>query len=227
MKEYIGTTYEIKALDEKGIVQFYANTFGNVDTDKDISMPGSFQKTIVENGKRLRHYKMHDKNRMVGVVTEAKEDNIGLLVTSQLIMGTQLGRETYEEYKAMFAAQKQMEHSVGVNAIQFDLKEDTGIRTVTEWKLWEVSTLTAWGANDKALALSLKELEGYSFDELQREIIFLKGLLNITSYSDLKLEQIEKQYNFLDKIKAGLQSERKATTESTTLEEYKKMLNLK
>lgn len=229
-KEYRGCNYEIKALDEKGIVSFYANVFNNLDTDRDISLPGSFAKTIAENGKRIRHFKMHDRDRMPGVVTELKEDATGLLVTSQLIMGTQLGRETYEEYKALFAAQKQMEHSVGVSAIQYDITDDDDwdkrIRTVSEWKLWEVSTLTSWGANDKSVAISIKSLENASREEIEKEIIFLKGLLNISSYSDLKLEQIEKQYNFLDKIKAGLQSELRVTTDSTTLEEFKKILNL-
>lgn len=231
MKEYIGTTYEIKALDEKGIVQFYANVFNNLDTDRDISLPGSFAKTIAENGKRIRHFKMHDRDRMPGVVTELKEDTIGLLVTSQLILGTQLGKETFEEYKALFTAGKQMEHSVGVNAVKYEVSDpddwEKRIRTVSEWKLWEVSTLTSWGANDKSVALSIKDLEGATREQIEKEIIFLKGLLNISSYSELKLEQIEKQYNFLDKLKAGLQSERTATTDSTTLAEYKKILNLK
>jgi len=232
MKEYKSCNYEIKSLDEKGIVQFYANVFGNVDTDGDRSLSGSFAKTIKENGNRIRHYKMHDRNRMPGVVIDLKEDPIGLLVTSQLIMGTQLGRETYEEYKAIAAAGKQMEHSAGLNPIQYNIiGKDTvasEIREVSEWKLWEVSTLTAWGANDKALTVSLKELEGATREDIEKEIIFLKGLLNISSYSDLKLEQIEKQYNFLDKLKAGLQPEPdKATTDSTTLKEFKAMLNLK
>jgi hypothetical protein len=52
MKEYISCNYEIKGLDEKGIVQFYANVFNNLDTDGDISLPRSFSKTIAENGKR-------------------------------------------------------------------------------------------------------------------------------------------------------------------------------
>lgn len=224
-KEFIGCNYEIKSLDEKGVVQFYANVYSNVDTDKDISLPNSFQKTIAENGSRIRHFKMHDKNRMPGVVLELKEDSIGLLVTSQLIMGTQLGKETYEEYKAIAAAGKQMEHSAGLNCIKYEIKED--IRVVSEWKLWEVSTLTAWGANDKALTVSIKSLENYSREEIEKELIFLKGLLNISSYSELKLEQIEKQYNFLDKLKAGLQPEaEKLTTDSTTLTEYRKLLNL-
>jgi hypothetical protein len=167
---------------------------------------------------------------MPGVIIDLKEDQTGLLVTSQLIMGTQLGRETYEEYKALFAANKQMEHSVGVNAIKYEITEENNIasayRKVSEWKLWEVSTLTAWGSNDKALTVSIKNLEGATREEIEREIIFLKGLLNISSYSDLKLEQIEKQYNFLDKLRAGLQSERKVTTDSTTLQEFKKLMNL-
>jgi len=232
MKEYRSFNYEIKSIDDKGIVQFYCNGFNNMDTDRDISLPGSFAKTIVENGKRCRHFKMHDRTMMPGVVTELKEDSVGLLVTSQLIMGTQLGKETYEEYKALAAAGKQMEHSCGVNAIKYEITDpddwEKRVRTVSEWKLWEVSTLTAWGANDKALTVSIKDLKDATRDEIEKEIIFLKGLLNISSYSDLKLEQIEKQYNFLDKLKAGLQPEPdEATTDSTTLKEFKAMLNLK
>lgn len=230
MKEFRGCTYEIKSLDDKGIVQFYANTFHNMDSDRDISLPGSFSKTLSENAKRLRHFKYHDSRLMPGVVIEAKEDEVGLLVTSQLIMNTQLGKETYEEYKAMFDAGKQMEHSIGCNAIKYDVTDpddwDKRIRRVSEWKLWEVSTLTAWGANDRALAVSLKNLHEISREDLEKEIVFLKGLLNISSYSELKLEQIEKQYNFLDKLKAGMQPEAMLTTDITTLKEFKELLGL-
>ncbi len=228
MKEFRGCNYEIKSLDDKGIVQFYANVFHNLDSDRDISLPGSFSKTLSENAKRLRHFKYHDSRLMPGVVIEAKEDEVGLLVTSQLIMNTQLGKETYEEYKAMFDAGKQMEHSIGCNAIKYERDEAEDCRKVAEWKLWEVSTLTAWGANDKALAVSLKNLQDISREDLEREIVFLKGLLNISSYSELKLEQIEKQYNFLDKLKAGMQPEDKSlTTDITTLKEFKELLGLK
>jgi HK97 family phage prohead protease len=226
MKEFIGSNYEIKSLDEKGVVQFYANTFGILDTDKDISLPGSFVKTIKENNDRLRHLKWHDPKYMPGVIHEIKEDQIGLHVTSKLIMNTQLGRETYEEYKAMFEANKKMEHSVKVEAIKYDYKT-VGIREVAEWKLWEVSTLNAWGSNKESIAISLKQLADATREDIEKEIIFLKGLLNISSYTDLKLEQIEKQYNFLDKLKAGMQPEPRATTDITTLKEFKELLNLK
>lgn len=231
LNNFLVCNSEIKGLDETGIVQFYANTFSNVDSDGDVSMPGSFQKTIKENWGRIRHFKYHDPKLMPGVVKELKEDEQGLLVTSKLILNTQLGRETYEEYKAMFDAQKQMEHSVKVNPVKYEIVGEqsiaSSIRKVSEWKLWEVSTLTAWGANDRALAVSIKNLEGATREEIENEIVFLKSLLNISSYSDLKLEQIEKQMNFLDKLKAGLQPEAtKLTTDSTTLNEFKKILNL-
>lgn len=232
MKEFLSCSYEIKSLDEKGVVQFYANVFSNLDTDRDISLPGSFAKTLVENSKRLRHFKFHDRRLMPGVIREAVEDQIGLKITSGLLLNTVLGRETYEEYKALAEAGKQMEHSVGVNAIKYEITDpddwDKRVRTVSEWKLWEVSTLTAWGANEGALTVSVKDLENASRDDILKEVVFLKGLLNIKSYSDLKLEQIEKQINFLDKLKAGMQPEPgKATTDVTTLQEFKALLNLK
>jgi len=226
MKQFIPLSYEIKELTEKGQVQFYANVFNNLDTDFDISLPGSFKKTLKDNGKRLRHFKHHDRWQMPGVVTEAKEDKIGLLITSQLIMENTLGRETYEEYKALQAAGKEMEHSVGVSAVKYEMDNDTEVRTVSEWKLWEVSTLTAWGSNPEAIMVGIKSLGDANREDLEREVIFLKALLNISSYDDLKLEQIEKQYNKLNEVRAVLGAVDKHS-ESNTFTEYRKMLNLK
>jgi HK97 family phage prohead protease len=223
MKNFIPFSYQIKDLTEKGLVTFYANAFGVTDSDYDISAPGSFKKTLKDNGSRLRHFKYHDTRLMPGVIVEAKEDEIGLLISSQLILETQLGRETYEEYKALAEAGKQMEHSVGVNAIKYEKDDKKGIRTVNEWKLWEVSTLTAWGANPGALAQSVKEMGP---DEVETEIAFLRGLLNIKSYDELKLEEIEKQMNYLQKVKAVLGAA-DLHSESNTLTEWRNMLNLK
>lgn len=225
MKTFIPCSYEIKDVTEKGVVEFYANVFNNTDTDNDISLPGSFKKTLKDNGKRLRHFKNHDPRQMPGVIIDAKEDDIGLLIKSQLILETQLGRETYEEYKALAMAEKQMEHSVGVTSIKFDKNEETGIREVKEWQLWEVSTLNAWGANDRALYQSMKAMEDASEEDLVREVMFLKALLNIKTYDELRLEQIERQINYLNDVKAVLGAEG-THSESNTLAEWRKLLNL-
>lgn len=213
---------EVKDLDEKGIVVFHANTFNNVDSDKQNSLPGSFKKTLHDNGQRLRHLKYHDVRLMPGVIKEIGEDQIGLLVKSQLILNTQLGRETYEEYKAMHEANRPMEHSVRVQSIKSVMNKD--IEDVSEWKLWEVSTLTAWGANSQALSVSIKNLKDASREQIESEITFCKALLNINSYDDLKLENIEKQISYLLKLKAALQPDN--STDSRTLQELNKLLTV-
>ena len=223
MKKYIPTEYEIKDVDSKGIVQFIANAFNVKDSDGDISLPGSFTKTISENRKRLRHLKWHDPRYMIGAIKEISEDEIGLTVTSQLMLGTQLGRETYEEYKALAEVGQRMEHSVAVIPIKFD--DTANGREVSEWKLREVSTV-AWGANPMALATNIKNLSEFTREDIEGDIMLMRALMDIKSYNDLQLEQIEKQINYLEKLKADLQPEPCVTTDEVTLKEFRQILNL-
>ena len=225
MKKFIPFEYEIKDIDEKGVVTFYANAFNVVDSDNDISLPGSFRKTIGENRSRLRHLKWHDPRFMPGAIKEISEDEIGLLSKSQLILNTQLGRETYEEYKALASVGQRMEHSVAVHPVKYSFNSNQ-VREVSEWKLTEVSTLTAWGANSSALTVEIKSLENYTREQLEQDIVMLKALMNIRVYDDIKLEQIEKQINYLNELKAVIQPEPPATTDIDTLEEFKALLNL-
>ena len=77
----------------------------------------------------------------------------------------------------MADAGKQMEHSIGVNAIKAMENKDTGIREVSEWKLWEVSTLPAWGANELAGTISIKSVGEMTKEELQEEIEDEKSMI--------------------------------------------------
>jgi len=227
MKEFKAFDYEIKELTGEGLVTFYANAFNNLDSDGDISMPGSFKKTLKENGKRLRHLKWHDMRYMPGAIKEIKEDDFGLLVISQLIMDTQLGKETYAEYRALSNVGKQMEHSVAVIPVKYDVDQETEQRTVSEWKLFEVSTLTAWGANSQALTVDIKSLEDYSREDIEQDILTLRAMLDIKCYDDIKLEYIEKQINYLNRLKADKQPDLKGTTDEVTFSEFKAILKLK
>ena len=227
MKNYKALSYEIKDIDDQGVVTFYANTFNNKDSDGDISLPGSFKKTLKEGRKRLRHLKWHDTRYMPGVIKDIKEDDIGLKVVSKLILENQLGRETYEEYKALASVGQQMEHSVAVMPVKYNIDQETETREVSEWKLWEVSTLSAWGANSQALTVDIKNMEDYSRDDLEHDIITLKALLNIRSYDDLKLENIERQIKYLNELKAAKQPDLKDTTDISTLNEWKDILKIK
>ena len=99
--EYKACVSEIKDIDQNGTVVFYPAVFNNKDFGGDTLMPGSTKKTLQENFKNIRHFKHHDSTLMPGVIFEASEDSYGVIAKSKLILGTQLGRETYEEYKAM------------------------------------------------------------------------------------------------------------------------------
>lgn len=190
--EYKHAATEIKDVSD-GTVLFYASIFSTMDYGNDIIEQGAFAKTIVENFKKIRHYKHHDRWKMPGVIQELKEDQVGLLVKSKMIMDTQLGKETYAEYKAMAAAGKSMDHSVGFNAIQKEVVEtdETFYRKLKEIKLYEVSTLTEWGMHPDALAVSVKRMADYSMDDLLKEEKYFTLLLNC-EFKDSKLEQIEK-----------------------------------
>ena len=168
---------KIEDIDNKGIVKFYASVFGNLDKAGDIVDPGAYSKTIAENIKEIQHYKNHDSRLMPGVVTEAKEDDRGLLITSKLILGTQLGKETYEEYKAMAEAGKSMFHSIGYIPVKEEKKDDGN--HLKEIFLREVSTLTAHPANSEALTVDVKS-----------EIDFIDQLLK-SDLSDVTLEKLE------------------------------------
>ena len=223
MKKFVPYSCEIKDLDSKGTVTFYANAFGIKDSDGDISLEGSFKKTLQENRSRLRHLKWHDPRYMIGAIKEISEDNIGLNVVSKLMLNTQMGRETYEEYKALMEVGQRHEHSVAVFPVKYE-HTDQG-REVSEWKLHEVSTV-AWGANSMSLVTDIKSLSDYSREDIERDIMMLRALMNIKTYDDLRLEQLDKQINYLNELKAALQPEREATTDVSTLEEFKKILNL-
>jgi HK97 family phage prohead protease len=153
---------DVKDVDEKGKVSFYFSVFNNRDDDGDIVHRGAFAKTIQENLKRVKHFKNHNWNNLVGVPVEIKEDDTGALAVSQLILNTQLGKDTYEEYKAGGIT----EHSFGFDVVKYEINEDgeEKTRVLKELKLWEFSSLTAWGANDMTRTVDVKNrkvLEDY------------------------------------------------------------------
>lgn len=181
---------QIKDITEKGIVQVAANAFGNKDVQGDISMPGSFKKTLAENFGRLKWFLNHDKEKLIGVPIEGEEDGNFLKLTGKLNLNKELGRDVYEDYKLYAEYGKTLEHSIGVDAVKYDMKSDS--RQVTEWKMWEYSTLTAWGANERTPMIALKSMN----DELD----FLNIMLRKGNYTDEKFKQIETQINKLKSL---------------------------
>lgn len=150
---------------KQGIVTGYFSRFNNVDSDGDIIMPKAFTKTIKENGPnssnpRIKHLLNHNPSEPLGKILSLKEDSVGLTYESQI--GTHsLG----QDFIKMVESGLITEHSIGFqilkrNQIQsFEEYMKTpakGWYEITEVKLYEGSSLTAWGANPLTPITSLK-----------------------------------------------------------------------
>ena len=152
--------FESKAvdLDRKGQVLIAVNAFGNTDSDGDISLAGSFKKTLKENFDRVRWFLNHDVTILLGVPIKGYEEGKYLKMQAQFNLEKQIARDTYEDYKLYAEHGKSLEHSVGLQAIKYAIDNETRVRSVSEWKLWEFSTLTHWGANSDTPLLGIKGL---------------------------------------------------------------------
>jgi len=152
---------------KKGIVTGYFAHFDNVDADGDIIRHGAFTKTIKETGPaskrpRIKHLLNHDPSLPLGVLTDLKEDAQGLYYESRL--GTHsLG----QDFVKMAESGLITEHSIGFRTLKrnqlqdyegYMKNPDKGWFEITEVKLWEGSSLTAWGANEMTPLTGMKSI---------------------------------------------------------------------
>jgi len=202
----------IEDLDEKGVVTVYGNAFLNKDSDGDISAYGSFDKTIKENASRIKHFLNHDSRLLIGVPLDFNPDDKGLLMRSKLNLNKPLGKDVYEDYKLYKDNGKTLEHSIGYGVEKRDAKNKS---IITEYKLWEVSTLTAWGANPLTPLVDMKSAN--------KEIEIMQWLVKMYDlpYSDNRLQSIETILKSLEK--EPLESN---TPTNQPIDPYKSLLNL-
>lgn len=147
----------IKDVDgKKGIITGYFAHFNSIDSDGDIIVPGAFAKTIQERGPqssqpRVKHLRNHLVYEPIGNVTTLKEDHIGLYYESQ--PGSHfIGQDTVKMIESGIIT----EHSFGFDTVKKEMKSDA--RHLQELKLWEGSSLTAWGANERTGAATMKSM---------------------------------------------------------------------
>ena len=156
---------------KQGIVTGYFSKFNNVDADGDIIRRGAFAKTIAEQGPgskhpRIKHLLNHDPSSPLGVIKSLTEDDYGLAYESQ-IGSHDLG----EDFIKMVESGLITEHSIGFQIVKrnrvqtwedYQANPAGGQFEITEVKLYEGSSLTAWGANPFTPITSLKS--GFDID---------------------------------------------------------------
>ena len=185
----------------KGIVTGYFASFGNKDADGDIIIAGAFAKTIAENGPsstkpRIKHLLNHDVTKPLGKLLLLQEDAKGLYYESQIGTHT-LGKDFIKMVESGLVT----EHSIGFKTIKEDTKTEANY--MSELKLWEGSSLTAWGSNGET---PLTGMKGLKLDELNTRIKALdKFCRNSTATDetiDLLLIEIKQLQQYIIDLKA-------------------------
>jgi len=165
---------------KQGLVTGYFSKFNNVDSDGDIIRLGAFTKTIRENGPestlpRIKHLMNHDPSLPLGVLKSLTEDSYGLLYESQI--GSHEGGE---DFIKMVESGLITEHSIGFKIIKrnqiqsyenYVKNPSAGQYEITEIKLFEGSSLTAWGANPLTPITSLKSINDIDLFVAKHEAI--------------------------------------------------------
>ena len=141
----------------------YASVFDNVDSYGDKVLKGAFAETLGEwkasgnNLPVLWGHDMHDPESNIGWVTEAKEDDHGLLITAQLDVDSAKAATVYRLLKGRRVTQMSFAYEVleGAMVTKSEDEKEQYIYELRKLKLYEVSVVPI-GANQETEILVVK-----------------------------------------------------------------------
>ncbi|MHA1523010.1 MAG: HK97 family phage prohead protease [Alphaproteobacteria bacterium] len=122
-----------------GIFEGYASVFGEIDSANDMVAPGAFRASLAKRG--AEHVKLlfqHDPKEVVGVWLSIVEDARGLKVRGQLL--PQIARAA--ELLTLMRAGALDGLSIGFRTVKGRTDPKTGVRSLTQVDLWEISLVT-------------------------------------------------------------------------------------
>lgn len=186
--------FEVKAIEDTGEFSGYLSVFNNVDSWRDIVVPGAFSETLAEwnsKGRLPPVLWQHRSGEPIGPFTKMQEDQTGLYVEGRLLVGElQRAKEAHALVKHKVVSGM----SIGFETIGEEWDKENRVRKLTKVKLWEGSIVT-FPANEKAQieavksalaegALpSLKEFEAFlreaGFSKTQATAIAGRGLAHL------------------------------------------------
>jgi uncharacterized protein len=147
--------FKAEKVGDDGTFSGYGSVFGNVDSYKEIVAPGAFAKsldTLASAGDPLPVLWQHDPEKPIGGYTKLAEDKHGLQVEGFLLKDdVAQAREAYALMKARVV--KGLSIGYYVRGDSYD--EKTGVRTLNELDLREISVVT-FPANELAQVENIK-----------------------------------------------------------------------
>ena len=171
---------EVKEISEQGEFSGYLSVFGNIDSYREVVMPGAFMESLGEWAGKQKLPPIlwqHNSREPIGPYTLMKEDDKGLYVEGRLLVNeVQRAKEAYALMKNNVVTGM----SIGFETIGEEWDKENRLRKLTKIKLWEGSIVT-FPANEAAQIDSVKtfldmgELPTLKeFEKLLREAGFSK-----------------------------------------------------
>lgn len=212
-----GVEIEFKDVDvKKGIVSGYFSSFNTKDAHGDVITPGAYKKTVSERGPRgknlIKWLLDHNREKLLGKLTELQEDDYGLLYTGQV------GRHTLaKDFLLMVEDGLINQHSIGFYPVKEKFDREAKVNYITEIKLLEGSSLQFLGANENTPVTDFKSIDE-AFDLVSK----LEKFVSSSNASD---ETIIKLSSRLDSLlqtiqPAGSTEEDKEPLSKNELEDY-------
>jgi uncharacterized protein len=152
--------FKAEKVEDDGTFKGYGSVFGNVDSYDEIVAPGAFAKSLAEikaAGDPLPVLWQHNPDKPIGGYTELSEDKHGLKVSGFLLKDDVA--QAAEAY-ALMKARVVKGLSIGYYVRSDSYDEKTGIRTLTELDLREISVVT-FPANEQAQVSTVKSALAY------------------------------------------------------------------
>ncbi|GGD63334.1 HK97 family phage prohead protease [Caballeronia grimmiae] len=147
--------FKADSLTEQGSFSGYGSVFGVLDSWDDIVAPGAFTKSLqslASKGRAVPILWQHDTENPIGVWSDLKEDSVGLFGDGSLWLDDAPSAKL--AYKGM-QSRAITGLSIGYITRSADYDQKTGIRTLKELDLIEISVVTS-PANDEARITNFK-----------------------------------------------------------------------
>ena len=129
----------VTQIEDDGTFRGYASLFNRVDLGRDRVLPGAFRRSIGKRGVRgIRMLFQHDPAQVIGTWRTVREDAAGLFVEGHLSPDVAKAREV----RSLMKAGALDGLSIGFHTIRATKDAGTGVRSIIEADLWEVSVVT-------------------------------------------------------------------------------------
>ena len=183
---------DVKSVSPEGIFTGYGSVFGVVDSYKDVVVAGAFKKSLQnlkDKGRSLPVLWQHRNAEPIGSWKNLREDENGLIGDGELWLD--IAPNANVAYKGM-ETKSITGLSIGYYVINSDYDSKTGITTLTELELVEISIVTT-PANDEARIDLIKAKIAHGnlpelpeFEKFLREAGFSKNQATVIASRGLK-----------------------------------------